>query len=106
MGIIEKQATKNAFYSYIGAGLGFVTVIWLANLLNEGENGARLLLISYTALFAQFANLGFISVTNRFFPYFRDKEKGHHGFLFYALIVSIIGFLICYIIFKIGRAHV
>ena len=99
MGIIEKQATKNAIYSYLGAGLGFFTVMWLAHVLTTAENGARGLLISYSALFAQFANLGFISVTNRFFPYFRNKEKGHHGFLFYALIVTLIGFLLCYIIF-------
>lgn len=99
MGIIEKQATKNAIYSYLGAGLGFITVMWLAHLLSPAENGARGLLISYAALFAQFANLGFTSVTNRFFPYFRNKEKGHHGFLFYALIITSIGFLLCYIIF-------
>lgn len=99
MGIIEKQATKNAIYSYLGAGLGFFTVMWLAHLLTPSENGARGLLISYSALFAQFANLGFTSVTNRFFPYFRNKEKGHHGFLFYALLVTLIGFLLCYIIF-------
>ena len=99
MGIIEKQATKNAIYSYIGAGLGFLTVIILGNLLTTAENGARGLLISYSALFAQFANLGFTSVTNRFFPYFKNKDKGHHGFLFYAIIVSIIGFLLCYIVF-------
>ncbi len=99
MGIIEKQATKNAIYSYLGAGLGFLTVMWIAHLLSPAENGARGLLISYAALFAQFSNLGFVSVTNRFFPYFRDKEKGHNGFLFYAMLVSAIGFLLCCIVF-------
>lgn len=99
MGIIEKQATKNAIYSYLGAGLGFLTVMWIAHSLTLAENGARSLLISYSALFAQFANLGFTSVTNRFFPYFRDKDKGHHGFLFYALIITLIGFIICYFVF-------
>jgi hypothetical protein len=69
MGIIEKQATKNAIYSYLGASLGFFTVMWFAHSLTTAENGARGLLISYSALFAQFANLGFTSVTNRFFPY-------------------------------------
>ena len=98
MGIIEKQATKNAIYSYIGAGLGFITIMCLSHLTTD-ENGARGLLVSYAALFAQFANLGFTSVTIRFFPYFRNKDKGHHGFLFYALIVSLIGFFICWLVF-------
>jgi O-antigen/teichoic acid export membrane protein len=98
MGIIEKQATKNAIYSYLGAGLGFITVMGLSR-LGTAESGVVRILVSYAALFAQFANLGFTSVTIRFFPYFRNKDKGHHGFLFYALIISLIGFFICWIIF-------
>jgi O-antigen/teichoic acid export membrane protein len=98
MGIIEKQATRNAIYSYLGAGLGFITVMSLAK-LGTAENGVIRVLISYAALFAQFANLGFTSVTIRFFPYFRNKDKGHHGFLFYAIIVTITGFLVCWLVF-------
>jgi O-antigen/teichoic acid export membrane protein len=99
VGIIEKQATSNTIYSYLGAILGFITVMWMSHLLTPAENGAAGLIVSYTALFAQFANLGFTSVTVRFFPYFRDQSKGHNGFLFYALIVTLIGFLICWAVF-------
>jgi O-antigen/teichoic acid export membrane protein len=99
MGIIEKQATRNAIYSYLGAGLGFITVMWFSHLLTPSENGVLRILVSYAALFAQFGNLGFNAVTIRFFPYFRNKENGHHGFLFYALIVSFIGFLLCWFVF-------
>ncbi|MCW3083823.1 MAG: rane protein involved in the export of O-antigen and teichoic acid [Bacteroidetes bacterium] len=104
MGIIEKQATKNAFYSYLGAGMGFVTLVWMAR-LGLAENGAIRIIISYAALFAQFANLGFIAVTTRFFPYFRDHEKGHHGFLFYAIAVSVIGCLLAWIVFLFLQPH-
>jgi O-antigen/teichoic acid export membrane protein len=99
MGIIERQATRNAIYSYLGAGLGFVTVLWMSYLLTPSENGAIAAIVSYAFLFAQFANLGFTSVTVRFFPYFKDKDKGHNGFLFYAIIVSLIGFLISWVVF-------
>ncbi|MCE3278368.1 MAG: oligosaccharide flippase family protein [Bacteroidetes bacterium] len=99
MGIIEKQATKNAIFSYLGAGLGFITVMWLSHLLSPAENGVIRIIISYAALFSQFANLGFVAVTARFFPYFRNKEKGHHGFLFYAILISSLGFLLCWIVF-------
>lgn len=99
MGIIEKQATKNVIFSYLGAALGFITILWSAHLLTPAENGVTKLLISYSALFAQFANLGFTSVTIRLFPYFRNKEKGHHGFLFYAIVVSVVGFLLCWLVF-------
>jgi O-antigen/teichoic acid export membrane protein len=105
MGIIEKQATRNAIYSYMGAGLGFITIVGLSHWLSAAENGVIRILISYAALFAQFANLGFTSVTIRIFPYFRDKDKGHHGFLFYAIIVSVIGFFLCWLIFMVLKPH-
>ncbi|MDQ3046721.1 MAG: oligosaccharide flippase family protein [Bacteroidota bacterium] len=103
MGIIEKQATKNAIFSYLGAGLGFLTVLWLPQLLSTDENGLLRLLVSVVALLAQFGNLGFTSVTIRFFPYFRNKANGHNGFLSYALVVSFIGFLLCWIVFLLFK---
>ncbi len=105
MGIIEKQATKNVIFSYLGAGLGFLIVLWSAHLLTPAQNGVTKLLISYSALFSQFANLGFTAVTIRLFPYFRNKEKGHHGFLFYAILVSAIGFLLCWIVYLFIKSN-
>ena len=99
MGLIEKQATRNTILSYLGAILGAITVLWSSYLFTPSENGVTRILLSYSILFAQFANLGFTSITNRFFPYFRNKEKGHHGFLWYGLIVSGIGFIICCLAF-------
>lgn len=101
MGIVEKQATRNAIFSYLGAALGFATVMWMSHLFKPGQNGVLRILVSYAALFAQFANLGFTAVTNKYFPYFRNKNKGHNGFLFYSLIVSLIGFALCYVVFLI-----
>lgn len=103
MGIIEKQATRNAVYSYLGAGLGFLTLLWMPHLMSTDANGLTRILVSISTLFAQFANLGFSSVTIRMFPYFRNKEKGHHGFLFYGIIISIIGFLLCCLFYFIFR---
>lgn len=107
MGIIEKQATQNVIISYLGAGLGAITtLLLLPHLLTTGENGLIGILVSVSSLFAQFGNLGFSTVTIRFFPYFRNKDKGHHGFLFYALAVSVIGFLFCYLIFLILKPYI
>jgi len=97
MGIIEKQATRNAIYSYLGAVLGFITLIWASHVLTTDENGLTRVLVSIATLLAQFGNLGFNTVTIKFFPYFKNKEKGHHGFLFYALAVASIGFTGCLI---------
>ena len=106
MGIIESQATKNVIYSYLGAGLGFLTVIWMPYLMSTDANGLIRILISVSALMAQFANLGFSSVTVRLFPYFRNKEKGHHGFLFYGILISLAGFLICWLVFFLFKQQI
>jgi len=106
MGIIEKQATKNAIYSYLGACLGFISVMWASHLFTPDENGLTRLLVSTSVLFSQFANFGFGTVTVRFFPYFRDKEKGHNGFLFYGIMVSFVGFLICLLCFYIFKEQI
>ena len=100
MGIIQKQAIQNTFLSYLGALLGFITVgIIFPNLLSTGENGLIKLLVSLSTLFAQISNLGSGGVITRLFPYFRNKEKKHYGFLFYPVIVSLAGFIICTILF-------
>jgi O-antigen/teichoic acid export membrane protein len=103
MGIIEKQATKSAIYSYLGAVLGFVTVTFSSYVLSPEENGLTRLLLSYAILMAQFSGLGFNTITLRFFPYFKNQEKGHHGFLFYGIAITLLGFALSlggYLLFK------
>jgi O-antigen/teichoic acid export membrane protein len=106
VGIIEKQATRNAIYSYIGAALGFITLFWMPRLLNSEENGLIRVLISFATLFSQFSNLGFNAVTIRLFPHFRDKEKGHNGFLFYAITIPATGFIISCIFFFLFKENI
>ena len=100
MGIIQKQAIKGTIYSYLGVLIGFITTgILFPRILTTDENGLLKLLISYSLIFAQFASLGFNSVTTRLFTYFRDHKKSHHGFLFIAFMVAFGGFIIIIIAF-------
>lgn len=104
MGVIQKQAIKNTVYSYLGVVLGFLTAgVLFPHILTADQNGLLKLLVSFAGLFAMFANLGFNNVTTRFFPYFRNKEKKHHGFLFYNVVVSLVGFLLCCIFFYLFK---
>lgn len=106
MGIIEKQATKSLIYSYSGAILGFLTVMFSSHLLSADENGLTRILVSVSSLLSLFSGLGFNAVTIRFFPYFRNKDKGHHGFLFYGILTTLIGFSICYLIFQLFKNQI
>ncbi len=93
MGIIQSQTIKGTIYSYLGVGIGFIiTALLFPRILSTEEIGVLKLLVSFSVIFAQFSSLGFILVINRLFPYFRDKNSGHNGLLFIALLVSIAGF--------------
>lgn len=94
MGIIVDQSVKGTIYTYIGVVLGFATTILFSRILSRDQVGLTKILIAYSSLIAQFGTLGINGVTIRLFPYFRNNEKKHHGFLALALIAGIAGFII------------
>lgn len=95
MGIIRKQSIAGTIYSYIGVVLGFVlTGLLFPRVFNTEEVGLLRVLVSYSTLLAQFAGLGFSAVTVKLFPYFRNPEKNHNGFLGLSVLVAITGFLL------------
>lgn len=95
MGIIIKQSIKGSIWSYLGVFIGFITTAYLfPKYLTPDVVGLFGLLLAWSILFAQFSALGFNSVTARLFPYFRNKEKGHNGFLFVAFMVMLSGFVL------------
>ena len=95
MGIIIRQSIKGTFWSYLGVIVGFVTTAYLFPEYLEPETiGLLGLLLAWSRLFAQFSSLGFNGITSRLFPYFRNKEKGHNGYLFIAFMVMLIGFIL------------
>lgn len=94
MGIIQQQTIKGSFYSYLGIGIGFITLTFLQpKALTTEQIGLIGILTSFSQLFATFSILGF-NGTARYFPYFRNGKKNHHGYLFLACFVSGIGFLL------------
>ena len=95
MGVIKKQGIANTIISYLGIGLGYVNaVLLMPNLLQPDQLGLTRLLITIAVMYAQFSALGFGNMSLRFFPYFRDKEKHHHGFLFLLLGIPLLGFAV------------
>ena len=95
MGIIQQQAIKGTVYAYIGVFIGFVTTaILFPRILSVEEIGLLRLLVSFSVIFSQFGSLGFNTVIYRLFPYFRDKDTGHNGFLSVAVLVSFMGALL------------
>jgi len=95
LGLIQRQTIRGTFYSYLGVVIGFINLAVLSpKIFSTEQIGLTQVLIATSAILAQIGGLGFNNVTNRLFPYFRDRESGHNGFLSLGLLVTIGGFLI------------
>lgn len=95
MGIIQRQTFRGTIWAYLGVGIGFVTTVLIyPSVFSTDEIGLLRLLVAYSALFAQFATLGFTRVATMLFPYFRNYKNNHHGFFPLALLVSLTGLIL------------
>jgi len=99
MGVIKRQTIKGSIYSYLGVAIGFIYTLISLKLLTPAQIGLTAILMAVSAMYAQFSTLGFTKVTERMFPYFRDKDKNHNGFLFISIAVGLIGFIISVVTF-------
>ncbi|MCF8218281.1 MAG: polysaccharide biosynthesis C-terminal domain-containing protein [Bacteroidales bacterium] len=104
MSQIFKQSAKNSIYIYIGVLLGFViTGVLYPELLAPEQIGLINVLIGYSVIIGKIGGLGMQQVTIRLFPYFRDEENKHHGFLALVLLITAAGFVLIgslYLVFK------
>ncbi len=101
MGIIIKQSIKGSVWSYMGVLVGFITTAYLfPNYLNTDTIGLFGLLLAWSILFSQLASLGINGVTSRLFPYFRNKENGHNGFLFISGLTLVAGIIVFLAVFS------
>lgn len=99
MGIIARQAVRNTILTYVGIGLGFLNVVLLyPKVLDSAEFGLTRLLLSVTVITAQIAQLGAENTVVRYFPYFRDPQRGNRGLLGMLLVfgtaVSLLALLV------------
>lgn len=107
MGIVQKDAFRTMIISYLGIVLGYLNkgLLFLI-ILTTKQIGLINLLVSVGTLFAQFANLGTIYTTWKFFPFFKNRDKNNHGFLSLILIFVFIGILLCTALAFLFRAEI
>jgi O-antigen/teichoic acid export membrane protein len=92
LGIIQKQATQSTIVSLVGTAIGAVSQVMLPFIfVEEDQIGALSLLNSISKIFATIFTLGFAQITLQVFSSFRNDEKGHSGFLMFAMLYSIAG---------------
>lgn len=107
MGIVQKDALRTTIISYLGILLGYFNkgILFLILLTTE-QIGLINLIVSVGMLFAQFSNLGTIYSTWKFLPFFKNKEKKHHGFLPLMLSIVLLGIVCCTIVTLIFRHEI
>jgi len=106
MGVIKRQTIKGSIYSYLGVALGFLYTILSIKLLSSEQIGLTAILVAVSSLYSQFSTLGFTKVIERLFPYFRDKDNNHNGFVFLTLAVGMAGFVVSLITFFILKPYI
>ncbi|MEZ4960014.1 MAG: polysaccharide biosynthesis C-terminal domain-containing protein [Saprospiraceae bacterium] len=104
MGVVKRQGIKQSIVTYIGVVLGMVNVLFIyPAFLREAEIGIINYVREIAAMLSLFVFLGSTELIIRFFPYFRDDEKKHNGFLFLLLAITGTGCLLllaAFLIFK------
>ncbi|MVM41177.1 oligosaccharide flippase family protein [Spirosoma sp. HMF3257] len=108
MGIIKRQTIQSSIYAYAGVAVGFLTQgLWFPNLF-EGTQvvGLLTLLISLAQVLAQASNLGLNGAGGRYFPYFRNVERQHNGYLLIASLTTLVGFSLCVLVLWLARPWV
>lgn len=95
MGIIQKQGIANTIISYLGILIGFVNIIYIQpQMLAAEEVGLLRILFSFSATIAMFLPLGIGNITIKYFPYFKNNQNGHHGFLGLILLFTFLGAIV------------
>lgn len=95
MGIVQRDAIRTTIVSVLGLALGYINRFYLAIMLFTSDQvGLINLLTTVSLLFAQLANLGTIYASWRFFPFFRNEEKKHYGFLMLNVLLVCIGIIL------------
>lgn len=91
MGIIIKQSIRASIFSYLGAIIGFINVLWLYPYFLEADQIGLLGLIQSSAyLLATFGQVGMGATLVRFFPQYKHEK----GFIGLILIISNMGFVV------------
>ncbi len=95
MGIIQRQGIRNSIISYIGLALGAISLLFIQpHFLTKEEIGLTRILFSFSALIATFMPLGMGGITLKYFPFFRNRDKAHHGYFGFMITLPLIGIFV------------
>lgn len=94
MGSIKRQGIGAGLFMYLGLLVGFANNLIFPRFVGEDVLGFTIWLVELTGFLMLLANFGGNITIIRFFPYFKDKDKGHNGYLGFIFALRTIGLLL------------
>lgn len=101
MGVVIKQSSISALFTYLGAAIGFVnTIILFPVFLSTDQIGLLRVIPSSAFLIMSFAQLGIGQTLLKFAPELRKKDGGLAQLMTFCILVVFLGFfLACLVLY-------
>lgn len=106
MGVIKSQGIKQSLVVYTGVIFGAISWLFIYPQLDPTQLGLIKFIEGTALLIVPFIFLGGNSLSVRFFPVFKNEEKGHNGFLFFLMSLLTIGFALFTLLSFIFRENI
>ena len=94
MGSIKRQGIGSGLFMYIGLLIGFANNILYPRMVGEEVLGFTNWLMELAMLFTLLASFGSNATIIRFFPYFKNKDEQHSGYLSFLFLIRTLGLLL------------
>lgn len=98
MGVIKRQSFKSSLVRYLAVLIGGVSALWIFPLELE-LYGFLIFMLSLVTLCYSIFSFGSIQLVIKYFPFYKNEENGHNGFLANVLLYGVF-FLVLF--FTIG----
>ncbi len=92
MGVIQRQGIKSAGLNYVGILVGALSVVWIYPQA-LAEYGLVTFMTEMAIILGVLAQGCLHVVVAKFFPHFKDEERGHRGLLLLAWGANLLGFV-------------
>ncbi|MCB9223350.1 MAG: polysaccharide biosynthesis C-terminal domain-containing protein [Crocinitomicaceae bacterium] len=90
---------QSTIINFVGIGFGAISRLIQPFVMSSSQIGILSFIDSINGVFAIIFSLGYNLIMKKIFPSYRDEDKGHHGFLVFGLLLSIVGIAIGLTIF-------
>jgi O-antigen/teichoic acid export membrane protein len=107
MGLVIRQSIYTTIISYTGVAIGYINLLYLyPKFLSLDQVGLMRTIQDAAILLTPFAQFGLTQTLYRFYPQFVKEKSDSHTFITLMLLLSLAGFAIFFVVFKLFETSV